>query len=123
MTNALIDAAKAIGDALDALPDVRVYREPGESIEGPALAISVPSVEWNGPGTDPTDATFTVGFIPSIVRAERLNESMMGMLPAVVEALDSAMPSRVVVRRANPGTWPNGGGDLPAYLIEIEVAL
>lgn len=124
--NALQKWARIIGDVLDTVEEVRVYREAGTEIDPPAVAIGLPRVEWNlGNSAEPTDATFVIGLIGTASRIPNLNDEMMGLIPVVMDALlsDPRLASQIEPRGASPGTWPNGGVDLPAYLIEIGVAL
>ena len=120
--NDLQKAHAAIADALGTIEGLAVYTEADKVLSPPCLAIGLPNVEWNGNTTDPTDAVFTVGLIASAQRLESLHNTLMEYLPDVSEALERISPN-AEIRRASPGTWPNSGVDLPAYLIEIEVAL
>lgn len=124
--NALQKAAALIGDVLDGIPEVRVYREAGTPIDPPAVAIGLPRVEYRlGNSAEPSDATFVIGLIGTASRIPNLNDEMMGLLPVIMDALltDVRLAGRIEPGTISPGTWPNGGVDLPAYLIEIGVAL
>lgn len=124
--NALQKWARIIGDVLDGVEEVRVYREAGTEIDPPAVAIGLPRVEYNaGNSSEPSDATFVIGLIGTATRIPNLNDEMMGLLPVIMDALltDIRLAGRIEPGIISPGTWPNGGVDLPAYLIEIGVAL
>lgn len=107
--------------ALTEVDDLRVYSELGAVIDPPAATVSLPRLTFEGPEPGvPTGATFIVP-----VFAAREGDVSDGLaewvtkVTVVIDELDSA-----VVKTAEPGTWPAGGNvELPAYLIEVEVAL
>jgi hypothetical protein len=119
MYPALADAADRISAALTAVPGVRYYRQLGGAIDPPATVLPPPRLAWNGPTSEPTDATWTVGLI--VDRTDRTVEQLESLLQPVVEALDGL--DDVVVTTAEMGSYPAGGVELPAYLITLEVAL
>lgn len=105
--------------ALGTVPGLRVARGVGVRLDPPAALVAPPQLAWNGYGSDPTDATFTVPVV--VAQTERALAELMKWTPLVVEAISGV--ENAAVRTANPGTWASGGPDLPAYLIEVEVGL
>lgn len=112
-------ATDAIAAALSGVTGVRYHRQLGGLVDPPATVLPVPRLTWNGPGSEPTEATWTVGLI--VDRDGREAERLESLLPLVVAALEDL--DDVVVISADPGSYPAGGAELPAYLITVEVAL
>lgn len=118
--SAVEDAIEALYDALSGVDGLRVARGIGLRLDPPAALVGPPQLELNAIGPDPTDATFTVPVV--VANTERALADLLYWAPIVIAALDQVR--NVVVRRADPGSWPAGSGsDLPAYLITVEVAL
>ena len=112
-------ATDAIGAALSSVTGVRFYRQLGGSVDPPATVLPPPRVVWGRLGSEPTEATFTVGLI--VDRTDRVVEQLEALLQPVVSALEDV--GDVVVTSADLGSYPAGGVELPAYLITVEVAL
>jgi hypothetical protein len=112
-------ARSALAQALDEIKGLAVYTRLGDVVDPPAVMVSLPRVEFNGPPGVPTDATFT---LPVFARMEGdTSDDLSHWMPIVVDMIENTLG--IPVRSATPGTWPAGGVDLPAYLIEAEVAL
>lgn len=86
--------------------------------EPPALVVGPPSWEYDTPGADPVNYALSVAVV--VADDQRAVGRLLELTPAVATALD--VPAAVVVLRARPGSFPLGGKELPAYLIDIEVS-
>lgn len=117
--NSIQQARAALSEALDGIDGLRVHRELGDVVDPPAVMVSLPRVEFRGPPGEPTHATFTIPLFAA--RTGDVSDELAGWLPVVASCLENI---GVPVTAAVPGTWPAGGSvELPAYLIEVEVAL
>lgn len=113
------EAARDLLAALGAVDDLRVYADPGASVAPPGVVLGPPTLTWEGMCAEPTSATFLVYLVTQL--DDRSLERLWDLVPLVAAAVD-AMPD-AVVRTASPGSFLSGGTELPAYLIETEVAL
>jgi hypothetical protein len=118
--NVLVEAAEALYAALAAVDEVRLHRGIGAVINPPATALGPPEIEWTAYSAEPTGATFQVALI--VAKAPDAMDELFRLLPGVVEALHGVADA-AVRSPAKPGTWPSGGVDLPAYLIDVDYAL
>lgn len=100
---------------------VRVYPDPGASIDPPAAVIGPPQLSWSTFATEPTQATFLVHVI--VAADDRALPALWDLVPAVSAAIAGATPDRFVVQRAEPSVWSAGGADLPAYLVTVDTTL
>jgi hypothetical protein len=118
--NSVQQARAELAECLDELPGLNVTRQLGQTMELPAVVVSLPRLAFEGqnPG-EPTQGTFLLALMAP--RDEDVAESLTEWVTKVTEQIDRL--DSAVVRNADPGTWPSGGTDLPAYLIEVEVAL
>lgn len=116
-----MNAEQAIDEMRSRIEDVsiRVYML-GESVEGPCVVLTPPALKFNGPNPWPTDATFGIALV--VPRDDRTVVNLLRMVGTVCRALDESN-EEFALTGVEPGTFPNGGNSLPAYLIEIEVAL
>lgn len=112
-------AAEALEEALQTVPGLRVLRDPGGAADGPVAILGAPALTWDGVCLDPTEARFMVHV--TVEANERALERLWELVPVVAEALDQVVDASV--RRADPGTYPTGGSELPAYAIQVDVAL
>jgi hypothetical protein len=118
--NAIEQAIEALYEALSGIDGLRVVRGIGVRLDPPAAVVGPPQLVWEGMGSEPTDATFAVPVV--VANTEYAMADLMVWAPLVAAAVDQVQD--MVVRRAEPGSWPAGSGsDLPAYLITVEVAL
>lgn len=92
----------------------------GEDPEPPCLVVVPPRLTWGGPGVEPTDAELVIALV--VAKGDRSVDELLGLVEATVAALDTC-DNDIVVRAAEPGTYPSPAGELPAYLIEIEASL
>lgn len=116
-----VQAVRAdLAEQLDELPGLNVSRQLGQTMELPAVIVSLPRLVFEGPNPgEPTQATFLLALM--VPRDEDVSDSLAEWITKVAEQIDRW--DSAVVRNADPGTWPSGGIDLPAYLIEVEVAM
>ena len=118
--NPVQEATDLLRDALVAVVGVRHYRQMSGPVDPPAAVVAPPALQWNALGPDPTEATFRVALV--VARDDRTVDQLIALYPLVVEALDG-LDSRVQVRSAEPGAYPAGGVELPAYLFDVDVSL
>jgi hypothetical protein len=117
--SAITDAAEDLLAAMEAVEGVRLYRDPGATVDPPGIVLGPPTMRWESSCLAPSSARFIV-YVTE--RAdERALERLWDLVPTVAEALDQL--SKAAVLQAAPGTFTSGGVDLPAYLIEVEVSL
>lgn len=96
-----------------------------ELTDPPAVALSPPSLTWDGPFEfGPSAATWVI----ALVVASGNGTTTLGpvgdlftLLPVVAQAIDGTADA--VVRQAEPGVYRAGASELPAYFITAEVAL
>jgi hypothetical protein len=117
--SAIADAAAALAEALKGVPDLRVYTDPGATVDPPAAIVGPPQLSWEGVCEDPTSARFLVWVV--VPADDRAVERLWELVPLAAAALQTVTDATVTV--ALPGRWPGGGSDLPAYEITTEVAL
>jgi hypothetical protein len=113
-------AADLLSEALADIDGVRHYRLRGGAVSPPATILAPPTVTWNGMAVEPSDASWVVALV--VADAERSDEQLWSLLPAVYSALDG-LNGRVVVRDARPDSYPSGGVNLPAYVFNLDVSL
>lgn len=112
-------AAEALEFALKTAVNLRVHRDLGANVDPPALVLGPPALTWEGVCLEPTEARFLVYVV---VRADEYAlERLWALVPQVSEALDGVTDA--AVRRADPGSYPSAGVDLPAYSIQVDYAL
>lgn len=112
-------AAEALQTAAKGVAGVRVHTDLGAAVDPPATIVGPPALTWEGACVEPTEAQFPVWVVEAA--DERAMERLWERVPLVSEALDGAEDA--TVRRADPGTYPTGGVELPAYVITVDVAL
>lgn len=118
--NSIQAARAALAEALGTLKGLHVHTQLGDDVDPPAVMVSLPRVTFDGRIAEATGATFT---IPLFARREGdVSDDLARWLPDVVATIDG-LNDQVTVTAAAPGTWPAGGVELPAYLLEVEVAL
>jgi hypothetical protein len=129
MTYASIQAAHdALIASLEAasapLPDELRYVVVGDLAEltdPPAVALSPPSLRWDGPiELGPREATWTIALVvPGGSRDPAAD--LFALLPVVADAIEGTADT--TVRRAEPGVYRAGATELPAYFVFAELAL
>lgn len=123
--SAIDDAATALRTAAGTVAPttvdtLRVHPDVGPGVEAPAVVVGVPALTWEGVCDGPTSAQFPVWVVvPNDL--ERAESRLYELVPLVAAALDGVRDATVI--RADPGTYPSSSGDLPAYQIQVDVAL
>ncbi len=121
LRNSIQLARDDLAEALRTVEGLRVYDQLGEQVDPPAALVSLPRLTFDGPEPGvPMRATFIVPVFAAHEGdvSDSLAEWVLKVAP-VIDETDNA-----VIVNAEPGTWPAGGKiELPAYLIEVEVAL
>jgi hypothetical protein len=112
-------AAEALETALRTVEGLRVFRDPGGAVDPPAAILGAPALTWETTCLEPTGAQFMIHVV--VVANERALEQLWDLVPVVTTALDGVVDASVI--RADPGTYPTGGKELPAYLIQVDVSL
>jgi hypothetical protein len=111
------DIAEELETALNTVPGVAVYRDPGATLATPALVLGPPALIWESGCLGPTEARFLVYVI--VDANERAVEALWDLLVLVGDAIDS---TDAVVLRADPATYVSGT-EFPAYECLLEVRL
>ncbi|PZG18979.1 hypothetical protein C1I95_12435 [Micromonospora craterilacus] len=120
--NPIKKAAERLHQALVPVKGVRVYPDIGPDVSPPAAVIGPPALTWEGlPGCggEPTSGRFGVWVV--VDDDDRSVSRLIELVPPVAAALD-AVDDAVVVR-ADPTTYPGSSKDLPAYQIQVDMAL
>lgn len=112
-------AAEALQVAVGAVNGVRLHKDLGGTIAPDAVVVGPPSLTWEAYCLEPTGATFVVWVITKADK--RAVERLWELVPLVATALDGV--DDATVSRADPGSYPSGGTELPAYSIQVDVAL
>jgi len=110
-----LEAADALFAALASVPGVPPFRGVGVTLAPPATGVGPPRLSRGAYDADPTEATFQVAVV--VARTERAMDELLRLEPLVVSALYEL--TGAAVGDSTPGTWPSGGVDLPAYLIDV----
>lgn len=125
--NPILAVVKSIGDAV-ALVDTStlnyvnkiVVQDLGAEIEPPAVVVALPSLEFEGFCRPPTASKVFVFVI--VDKSERAAEQLYQLVPPVCAAIDEHVEGAAVLS-AEPGTFPVGSRDLPAYGIAVSIDL
>lgn len=113
------EAAEALEATLRTVTGVRVYRDPGAALDPPAVVLGPPALTWESNCLEPTEARFIISAVGKA--DERALERFWDLGPALAVALDQVLDAAVI--RADPGVWTAGAAELPAYNIQVDVAL
>lgn len=124
MNTAVRDAAQQLEAALKLVPGhdrkpVEVVRDPGATLHPPTLVLGPPSLIWETGCAEPTSARFIVFAV--VDSNEYAVERLWVFVAETAGAIDTHTDAVVV--RADPSAYPNGGVELPAYELQVEVAL
>jgi hypothetical protein len=118
--SAVADAVAALAAALAAaegLAGLRVYTDPSETVDPPAVVVGPPSLTWEGYGPAAA-ATFPVFVVVAL--DERALQRLWELVPAAQAALEE---TEATARSATPIVFNSGGQDLPAYEITTDYPL
>jgi hypothetical protein len=110
-----LEAADQLFAALATVGGVPPFRGVGVTLAPPASAVSPPRLTRGAYGPDPTEATFQVAVV--VARSMDAMDLLLRLEPLVVAAVYEH--TQASVGDSSPGTWPSGGVDLPAYLIDV----
>jgi hypothetical protein len=91
----------------------------GDNIDPPGLVVGPAELLWEAAGPEPTTARFPVFVI--VAMGERALEQLVELVQVVADRIETEPGMGVL--RATPDLYLSGKTDLPAYLIETEVAL
>lgn len=99
----------------------RVYPDPEQlgRVDPPALLFGPPSFRWGRLGGVPDEMTLRVALV--VAANDRASGRLLVLLPQAVAAIETAPGA--VVRSAAPGSVSVDAGELPAYLIDVEMGL
>ena len=99
----------------------RVYPDPEQlgAVAPPALLFGPPSFTWTTLGPTPDEITLRVALV--VAANDKTSGRLLSLLPLAAEAIETAPGA--VVRTASPGTVGTDSGELPAFLLEVEIAL
>lgn len=116
----LAELAGELKAAVETVPDVRAYLDPGASIAPPGVVIGPPQLTFEGYSGDPTEATFVLAVC--VAASDRAMARLWDLVPLVAAAVHTHTED-AVVRRAQPGAWTAGGTELPCYELTVETNL
>lgn len=109
----------AIADAVrEHVPGVKVYDTAGAVLSPPAVVVGPPTLAFETYQPEATSATVPVAVV--VASHERALEHLLDLVPLVAQAIHDHTDA--VVTAASPSSWPAGGSDLPAYILEAEVS-
>lgn len=111
-TAELVAALRTVGGA-------RYHEDLGATVNPPASILGPPSFMWETGVPFPTSARFLVYVI--VAFGPRAVEQLVELVPIVAVAIEGLTDA--VMIRADPGVYPSGGVDLPAYELQVEVSL
>lgn len=115
--NGLQLATQQLAAAAAAVDGVRVYTDPGATVDPPGVVVAPPSIQFEGFVGGPTTARFLLYVV--VAADERALERLYPLVMAVAAAIDEHTAASVL--EASPGSW--GTPELPAYVIETEYSL
>lgn len=113
------EAVDGLQTALETVPDLGVYQDPGATVQGTGAVITPPSVVWGAYRSEPTEATFIVHLVVPF------DEYATARLYDLVEPVQAAIEAdpMFAVTSATPGLLQQGGTQLPTYALTVEVGL
>jgi hypothetical protein len=115
------DAADLLDTALKTIPGLRVYQDPGATVQGTTGAIIAPPiVEWQAFRREPTGCTFVVHLV--VPFDQYAVGRLYDLVEPVAEAIENSDPAFAVTNAA-PGLIQQGGTQLPTYALTVEVGL
>jgi len=114
----LVETRQSLIQQLKTIPDVRVYDDPGATIQPPGVVVSVPTLTWGGVFVQPREAEFTVTY--SVAMDDRAPSRL---LDAVAEVSEAITDPDFVITSATPGIYTSNGVELPSYSFTIATTL
>lgn len=115
--SAVADAWRALSDAVGSVPGLRVYTDPGASLDPPAAFVPPPGLNFEAQCSDPTEARFVI--YVCVAHDDQAFERLLDLVPLVVKAIEQV--DDAVVRQALPDALSSDSGTLPAYAIYVEM--
>jgi len=122
MSRTVPEVAAALAEVLRQIDGLRVHTDPSATVVPPAVVIGPPALGWAGycPDMAPTRARFALHLVlPSTSRTLELAWQMVPQVAGMAETVDGVTLADAE-HQARPGVWPP---DLPAYQIDVDVAL
>ena len=119
MADVVADTAERLAAALRTVQGIRVYTDPGASVDPPGAVVAPPTLTWTAYCLTPTGAMFRVYLCAKA--SERAVDSLYRFLEPVALAVDEHAGG--VVTRAEPGLFSAGGIELPAYVVTVEMEI
>lgn len=116
---AIAEAKQALLAALREVPGVRNFPDVGPGVDPPCTVLGPPALLWEGVCPDPTSARFLVYVV--VTSDDQSMDRLYELMPQVAAALDAVRDATVI--RADPGVYPTTNGNLPAYEIQVDMAL
>lgn len=117
----VLDAQAVIARALEGVSGLRVVTGLGQALIPPVAVVGPPTLTWEGYGREhPTSGAWPVYLVASLT--EFATATLLDLIDIVALAIDKETAG--IVRSATPSLYPSGDqGDLPCYLIEVEMEL
>lgn len=121
--NAVKTAAEALLAALGTVPGLRVHRDLGARVDPPAALLGAPALACESYCSGYTAARFLVYVV--VAADDRAVERLWDLVPLVKDAIEDQVPDATAGEgySTQPGSWPVGATDLPAYTIQVDVPL
>lgn len=117
---AIQEAVAALKAAIETVPGIRVYVDPGATVDPPGVVIGPPTLTAPTYGVGFSDAAFRVVVIAGM--DDRALERLWALVPQVSEAIERNTDA--VVTRATPGQWgEQSTNTLPSYELLVEMGL
>lgn len=102
-----------------AIEGLRFYPDMGPAVSPPCAVLGPPDLHFEAMCTGPTSARWPVYVVVPV--GDRALPTLWELVPAVAAALDTVPDA--AVQDASPGVYPSSAGDLPAYVIQVDVDL
>lgn len=112
-------AVEALKAAVEEVDEIRVYTDPGATVDPPGVVIAPPTLTSETYGLGFTLAAFRVVVVTAA--DEYAVERLWDLVPAVSEAIERNTDGAVT--RAAPGQWGEQGAALPCYELTVEMGL
>ncbi|WP_329069009.1 hypothetical protein [Amycolatopsis sp. NBC_01480] len=120
MSTSMQAAAAALDTALSTVDGLRVYQDPGATVQGTGAVITPPTVTWGSyGGSAPTEASFVVHLV--VPFDQYATARLYELVEPVVAAIEG--DALFAVAAASPGLLQQGGTQLPTYAITVDVGL
>lgn len=119
-SEAIREAVEALKAAVETVEGVRVYTDPGATVDPPGVVIGPPTLIQPTYGLGYSDAAFRVVII--VKQDDRALEILWDLVPEITEVIERNTDA--VVMRASPGQWgEQASNTLPCYELQTEMPL